>query len=50
MARNKNESINSIMQHGRVGDNNCCVIFSTSRFPYLILCPRYRKWEVATLT
>ena len=50
MTQNKNDSINSILQHGRVVDNNCCVVFPTSRFPYLILCPRYCKWKVATLT
>ena len=40
MTQNKNDSINSTLQHGRVVDNNCCVIFPTSRFPYLIPCPR----------
>ena len=40
MTENKNDSINSILQHRRVVDNNCCVVFLTSRFPYLILCPR----------
>ena len=40
MAKKKNYSISSILQHGHVVDNNCCVIFPTSRFPYLILCPR----------
>ena len=48
MTQNKNDSINSILQHGRVVDNNCCVVFPTSRFPYLILCPRQCKWKVAT--
>ena len=33
MTQNKNDSINSILQHGPVVDNNCCVIFPTSRFP-----------------
>ena len=37
MTQNKNDSINSILRHGRVVDNNCCVVFPTSRFPYLIL-------------
>ena len=38
---NENDSINSILKHGRIVDNNCCVVvFPTSRFPYLILCPR----------
>ena len=40
MTQNKNDSINSILQHGRAVGNNCCVVFPTSRFPYLILCPR----------
>ena len=40
MTENKNDSINSILQHGRVAGNNCCAVFPTSRFAYLILCPR----------
>ena len=40
MTQNKNDLINSILQHGRVVDNNCCAVFPTSRFPYLMLCPR----------
>ena len=40
MTQNKNDLINSILQHGRLVDNNCCVVFPTSRFPYLILCPK----------
>ena len=28
------------LQHGRVAGNNCCVVFPTSKVPYLILCPR----------
>ena len=40
MNQNKNDSINSVLQHGRVVDNSCCVVFPTSRFPYLILRPR----------
>ena len=43
MNKNKNDSINSIRQHGDVTDNNCCVVFPTSRFPYLILCPTWCK-------
>ena len=39
MTQNKNNLINSILQHGRVVDN-FCVVFPTSRFAYLILCPR----------
>ena len=40
VTQNQNDSINAILQHGCVVDNNCCVIFPSSRFPYLILCPR----------
>ena len=36
MTQNKNDSINSILQHGRVVDNNCCVVFPTLRFLYLM--------------
>ena len=48
MTQNKIDSINSLLQHGRVVDKNCCVVFSTSGFPYLILCPRQYRWKVAT--
>ena len=48
MTQNKNDSINSILQHGRIVDNNCYLLFPTSRFPYLILCRRWCKWKVAT--
>ena len=41
MTQNKNDSINSILQCGRVVDRNCCVLFLASGFPYLILYPRY---------
>ena len=37
--QNKNDSINSILQHGHVVEKNCCVLFLASGFPYLILCP-----------
>ena len=30
MTQNENDSINSILQHGRVVDNNSCLIFPTS--------------------
>ena len=40
MNQNKNDSINSILQHGGVVDNNCSVVFPVSSFSYLILCPR----------
>ena len=48
MTQNKNDSINSILQYGRLVDKNCCVVFLASGFPYLILCPRQRKGKVAT--
>ena len=40
MAQNINDSINSILQHGRVVDINCCAVFLTSGFPYLIMYPK----------
>ena len=40
MTQHKNNLINSVLQHCGVVDNNSCVVFPTSRFPYLILCPR----------
>ena len=40
MTQNKNDSLNSILQHYPLVDNDCCVVPPTSRFPYLILCPR----------
>ena len=43
----KKSDIDSILQHGRVVDKNCCVT-PTSGFPYLTLCPRQCKWKVAT--
>ena len=48
MTQNKNDSIASILQYGRVIDKNCCVVFPSSGFPYLILCPGQCKWRVAT--
>ena len=48
MTQNKNNSINSILQHGRVVDKNFCVVFPSSGFPYLTLCHRQCKWKVAT--
>ena len=42
MTQNKNDSINPILQDGRVVDN-CCVLFPASGFPYFILCPRQCK-------
>ena len=40
MTQNKNDSINSTLQHGCFVHNDSCVVFATSRLPYLILCPR----------
>ena len=40
MTQNKNDSITSILQLARVVDNDCSVVFPTSRFSYLILCLR----------
>ena len=48
MTQNKNGSINSIMQHGRVVNKSCFVVFPTLGNPYLTLCPRQCKWKVAT--
>ena len=45
MTRNENDSLNSTTQHSRVVDKNCCVVFRTSGFPYLTLCPRQCKWK-----
>ena len=47
MTKNKNDSINSILQLGCVVDKNYCVVLPTSEFPYLNLCPRQCKWKVA---
>ena len=48
MTQNKNDPINSIPQYGRLVDKNCYVVYTTSGFPYLILCPRQCKGMVAT--
>ena len=48
MTQNKNDSKNTILQHGRFVDKSCCVVFPTSGFPYLTLCSRQCKWKVAT--
>ena len=41
MTQIKNDSINSVLQ--------VVEVFSTSGFPYLILCHRHCKWKVATI-
>ena len=48
MTQNKNDSIKSILQRGRVADKNFCVVFPTSGFPYFNLSHRQYKWKVAT--
>ena len=40
MTPNKIDSINSKLQHGRVVGDSSRVVSPTSRFSYLILCPR----------
>ena len=35
ITQNKNDSKKSMLQHVRVVDNNCCVVFPTLRFLYL---------------
>ena len=42
LTQNQNDSINSILQYGRVVGKDC-VIFSASGFSYLILCFRQCK-------
>ena len=46
ITQNKNDSVNSILQHGHVVDKNCCVVFPVSRFPYLTLCSSQCKCHV----
>ena len=48
ITQNKNDSINSILQNRRVVYKNCCAVFPTSGFPYLILCSRQCKWKLGT--
>ena len=48
MKQDKNDSINSIRQYGRVIEKKCCLVFPASGFPYLTLCPRQCKGKVAT--
>ena len=47
VTKNKNDSINSILQYGSVLEKDCCVVFCASGFSYLILCPRQCKGKVA---
>ena len=48
MTQNKSDSIDLILQCGRVVDKNCCVVLPASGFPYLIQSPRQYKRKVAT--
>ena len=48
MTENNNDSITSRLQHGSVVDKKYSVVFPTSGFPYLTLCPRECKVKVAT--
>ena len=38
LTQNKQNSINSILQHGHVAQKDYFVVFTASRFSYLILC------------
>ena len=46
-SKRKNDSINSILQYGRVIGKSRCVVFPASGFPYMTLCPRQCKGKVA---
>ena len=48
LTQNQNDSINSILQYGRVIRKYWCVVFFASGFPYLILRLRQWKGKVAT--
>ena len=48
LTQNQNNLINSILQYGHLVGKGCCVVYSASGFPYLILCPREWKGKVAT--
>ena len=48
LTQNQNDSINSIRQYGPVIGQDYYVIFSASEFPYMILCLRQCKGNVAT--
>ena len=47
LTQNQNDSINSILHYGRVVGKDSCLVFSGSAFPYLILCPKQCKRNVA---
>ena len=48
LTQNQNDSINPILQYGRVVGKDCCVAFYASGVPYLILRPKQCKGKVAT--
>ena len=48
LTQNQNDSINSILQHGRIVGKDCRIVFTAFGFQYLILCPRQFKGNVAT--
>ena len=48
MTQNENDLLNSILQQGHVVYKNCCVVFPTFGFLYLIVYLRQCKWNVAT--
>ena len=48
LTQNQYDLINSILQYGRVVRKDCCVVFSASGFPYLIMCLRQSKGKVPT--
>ena len=48
LAQNQGDPINAILQYGSVVGRDCCVVFSASGNPYLILCSRQCKGKVAT--
>ena len=47
MIQNKNDLINSKLQHGCVVDKNLFTVFPTSGFLYLTMCSRQSRWKVA---
>ena len=48
LTQNQNDSVNLMLQYGRVVKKDCYVVFPALGFPYLILCPRQCKGKIAT--
>ena len=46
MTQNENDSINSILQHGRVVEKNCCIVFLCSIFKISIFNPVYQTGQM----